>query len=173
MLDRLPEFVDPVSFAEKRRQLVGKYNVVDLKRLHDNLFKTDGIVDVEFVFGKSGRQLVLEGAICTELFLVCQNCLSGLHKPIEIRFKLALVFSEDQLNKLSLDYEPLLISDEKLSLKSVVEDEILLVLPDFPKHETCHGVDHVLQSSVEIDNEQKRESPFSVLADFKVSKEDK
>ncbi len=174
MLGRLPEFVDPVSFAEKRVELSGEFEIARLSRVLDALFDKQGVVSLRCSFAKSKGIVTLEGTVSAELMLICQACLDKLHWPIEIHFNLAVVNSLEQANRLSSEFEPLLLEEERISLIKLVEDEVLLQLPDFPKHsEECLAK---TSSPIDLPNEenihQKRsDSPFSVLANLKISGE--
>jgi uncharacterized protein len=59
-----------------------------------------------------------------------------------------------------------MLKDEKVFLNELVEDELLLALPDFPRHKNqCLKV---LAMGVNYNDEQADTSnPFSVLAEFK------
>lgn len=88
---------------------------------------------------------------------------------MDIAFKSGVVSSLEEGDRLGLDCEPLLFDGEKISLINLIEDEILLALPDYPKH----GYDCMnrRQSESSDDNEQdnavKADNPFSVLAKLK------
>ncbi len=165
MLDRLPEFIDPVLYAEQRRETVGRMPVKGLARLAELLENNSGDVTVDFAFEKKGRIATVHGVIKAELALVCQNCLKRLDWRIDIPVNLAVVSSQEQADRLAEEFDPLWLEDSRLALKDIVEDEILLALPDFPKHlEQCLEVKPVQrqpQAATRSDN------PFSILAQLK------
>jgi uncharacterized protein len=84
---------------------------------------------------------------------------------------LVVVKSIEQAERLSGEYEPLMLEDEKIPLHELVEDELLLVLPDFPRHEEeCKPYKHSTEAikPVAIDSQQSQSNnPFSVLAQLK------
>ena len=51
-----------------------------------------------------------------------------------------------------------------VDLLSLIEDELLLLMPLSPKHESC---EHKHQPAVEDVVEEKRDNPFDVLASLK------
>jgi uncharacterized protein len=68
------------------------------------------------------------------------------------------------------DYEPLMVEEEKILLKNIIEDEILLILPAFPKHQQSCFVQKIDNNSVDpLVNGDKSspENPFSILAKLK------
>ncbi len=74
------------------------------------------------------------------------------------------------MHKLPDDFEPLLVDqEEKIDLKDIVEDELLLCLPTIPKHKSdCTAVNAVQQNiGVATEKSNLTKNPFSILADFK------
>ncbi len=170
MLDRLPEYIDPLHLADKRGELRGQIPVSSLDRLADILFSDEGVVVVDLFFGREGRLAKIEGTIEAVLQLECQNCLQAVEWPVNADIRLGIVTSIDQANRLPEDYEPLLVEEGKVPLKSIVEDELLLVIPTFPKHQhncLAPGLDNN-KADLLSDNEQSpKENPFSILANLK------
>jgi uncharacterized protein len=177
MLARLPEFIDPLHLADKRGELKGQIPVSSLDRLADLLFSDTGTVTVDLFFGREGRLAKIEGQIETVLELKCQNCLQAVTWPVKSSIKLGIVTSIDQADRLPEDYEPLLVEEGKTPLKNIIEDELLLILPTFPKHSHMCLAHKPVLSKVEgsgnkaefLLNEQPSptENPFSILAKFK------
>ncbi len=170
MLARLPEYIDPLHLADKRGELKGQILVSSLDRLADILFSDTGAVTVELFFGREGRLAKIEGKIEAVLELECQNCLQAVQWPVESSIKLGIVTSIDQADRLPENYEPLLVDEGKILLKNIIEDELLLILPTFPKHQ--HDCLAQKSDSHKVDflsNEQQSstENPFSILAKLK------
>jgi len=57
MLDRLPEYIDPLHLADKRGVLKGQIPLRSLDRLADMLVNDTGTITVELFFGgrKAGQ----------------------------------------------------------------------------------------------------------------------
>ena len=170
MLARLPEYIDPLHLADKRGELKGQIPVSSLDRLADVLFNDTGVVTVDLFFGREGRLAKVEGQIEAVLELKCQNCLQAVQWPVKNTVKLGIVTSIDQADRLPEDYEPLLVDDEKILLKNIIEDELLLVLPAFPKHQhDCLANNSYVNKAGSLTDEQQSppENPFSILAKLK------
>ena len=168
MSDKLPDLIDPLLFAERRSILAGAIKIAALERLSGMVVTNDGDVEVEVVFAKQGKRALVSGSIKATLELECQSCLQALSWPIELSFKLGIVTSMQEAEQLEIDCEPLLFDGEKVSLNEIIEDEILLALPDYPKH----GYDCIRQRSskdaeFDDDSQTKTNNPFSVLAKLK------
>ena len=170
MLDRLPEYIDPLHLADKRGALKGQIPLSSLDRLADMLADDTGAVAIDLFFGREGRLAKVEGHIKAVLALKCQNCLATIEWPVDCTIKLGVVTSIDQANRLPEDYEPLLVEEGKIPLKNIIEDEILLILPAFPKHQhNCLApkTDNNNAASIEYDEPTSPENPFSILAKLK------
>ena len=169
MLDRLPELIDPLSFADKRSELIGQIDLSSLDRLAEMLADNSGTVAVKLVFGREGRLATIEGRITASLAVQCQNCLEVMYWPVDSKIKLAIVSSMDEADRLPEDYEPLLVRDKKIPLKDIVEDELLLALPAFPKHsEPCYQNRSASGDQESLKSEKSNlNNPFSILAKLK------
>lgn len=90
------------------------------------------------------RRPVLHVAIQGEMTLTCQRCMGDLPHVVEVDRRLHLARDEAELERLEealgLDGE-VILTDGKLNLVELVEDEVLLGLPLVPKHELgeCSG----------------------------------
>nr|WP_305907214.1 YceD family protein [Methylomarinum sp. Ch1-1]MDP4519948.1 YceD family protein [Methylomarinum sp. Ch1-1] len=148
----------------------GTIKISEFARLSEFLADKQGDVQVEFSFAKEGRQAIIHGRIKATLALTCQTCLQEVLWPLEITVNLGVVSSLEQADRLAAEYEPLLLDAEKISLRELVEDEMLLALPDYPRHDYDCIAREQSQAKlpVEDDNEQIRsDNPFSVLAKLK------
>jgi uncharacterized protein len=170
MLDRLPEYIDPLHLADKRGALKGQIPLRSLDRLAKMLVNDAGTIAVDLFFGREGRLAKVEGHLEVVLELECQNCLEAVSWPIDCTIKLGVVTSIDQANRLPEDYEPLMVEEGKILLKNIIEDEILLILPAFPKHQhSCLvlKVDNNSIAPLANDEQSFLENPFSILAKLK------
>jgi uncharacterized protein len=155
--------------AERRGIFAGAIPITAFERLSHLVRDQSDDVVVEVAFGKEGKRAVVSGNIKTTLQIECQSCLEPLQWPVDINFKLGVVSSLQEADRLEIEAEPLLFNGEKISLYALLEDEILLSLPDYPKH----GFNCVKRSSSKTSDydEQKKQpkadNPFSVLAKLK------
>ena len=168
MLDRLPVLIDPVSFSERGKMLSGTIEISELTRLSDMLLDNSGVVEIDISFDKEGRLSTIQGEIKANLLVECQSCLKQLSLSISRNFKLGLVSSLEQADRLASDCEPFILEDVKISLNELVEDELLLALPDFPRHDyPCIDREGVKPAVHDIDEQIRSNNPFAVLAKLK------
>lgn len=170
MSDKLPSLIDPILLAERRSVVSGAIEIAELPRLKDLLFGSpSGLVNIVLNFGKEGKRPVVEGHAQATPVLACQTCMEALPWPLDVHFRLGVITTLDEVDGLEIDCEPLLYQGEKLVFNDLIEDELLLAIPDYPKHD----FDCILQSAVEHADikpevvDEPRQNPFSVLANLK------
>jgi uncharacterized protein len=170
MLDQLPELIDPVVFAERRSHIVGHLGLQRLSRLGEFLFNKEGELQVDLQFYKQGKVPVIEGRIEGHLILTCQSCMQVLAWSVNKTVKIGMVQTIEQADCLEDDLEPLMVADNKMSLPAIIEDEVIIALPDYPRHETeClqyASTEKLPEPQIE---EQEPDNPFSVLAKLKIT----
>ena len=169
MSDKLPDLISPLLFAERRALLSGVIPLAAFPRLADSIAVGDGQVSVNAVFDKHGKRVLVTGDIKTTLSLQCQTCLQIMDWPLDIVLNLAVVSSLQDAEALCGEHEPLLLNGEKTSFYEMIEDEILLALPDFPRHDNECLANNQSQSEdfSELAAKNIADNPFLVLAKLK------
>lgn len=175
----LPKSVDPYRLAEQNSTLEGFVPLSGLARFADAILGARSTepreqCQVRLTFSKDQeRRRIVDGEVDAEVMLECQRCMKPMTARLESRFRLGLVTSDQQAENLPRDLEPFQTEGFSANLWELVEDELLLVLPPFPLHERseCQATG-VLESfepnpDEQVPEEEKRENPFSVLADLK------
>jgi uncharacterized protein len=169
--ERLPVHIDPLRMAEAGRLLDGAYSVEELERLQDSLLDNSGKVVVSLAFGIDAEGIrYMKGRLQTELTLQCQRCLQAMQVPIDNEFALGLVRSNEAADMLPSHYEPLLLEDDSIFLRDIIEDELLLALPLVPKHDDdCVDVNLPADEAERKTDtgEGDRVNPFAALAALK------
>jgi uncharacterized protein len=164
MLDCLPERVEPLGLADVGRRFRAMVPVERCERLAPLLTSQTGELAVQLDFGLDERRIrALKGVIKGEVTLVCQRCLNGLSFPLDLKFRLGIVTTEAEVSRLPDGYEPLLVTGEPIRTLDVIEDEILLAMPDIPLH------DEDGSCTMEYQNPSlpEKPSPFAVLEKLK------
>jgi uncharacterized protein len=170
MLDRLPEYIDPLQLADKRGALKGRIPLNEFDRLADVLSSALGYVEVSLFFSREGKLARIDGKINSVIELQCQNCLGAVKWAVDSDIKLGIVASIEAANRLSEDFDPLLVEGEgKVRLKDIIEDELILILPTFPKHQHDCFAQAISLSKTDLPTGQHSvsENPFSILAKLK------
>jgi len=167
MINHLPDRLDLYAAAEAGREWRGRIELVRLTRALPLLDSTEGMLEVALELGRDedGTHF-LAGSIQGRLVLRCQRCLEPMDYPLEATFRLGLVHGQEQMQRLSDRYEPLLITSEPASLAEIITDEVLLALPIVPLHggmSTCRPPAMDGQTPAG----DRRDNPFAVLAQLK------
>lgn len=161
----LPNIIDPWQLALEDARLEGELALAALPRLAA-LNVADGRVGVALAAGVDDRgQRFLKGRFRAELELVCQRCLGPLRLPVEVAVELGLIRSEAEADRLLARYEPLLVPEGGVVVADLVEDELLLALPQIPRHQdlrACEDAGYRAPDAAPPEAERRR--PFSVLA---------
>lgn len=172
----LPKSVDPYKLAEQNSVLEGEIPLSALARFRESVLGLgDGAVcRVRLSFSRDReRRRIVSGELEAPATLECQRCMGPMATTLNSRFVLGLVTSDEQAQQLPKDLEPFLTDEFSADLWTMVEDELLLVLPPFPLHDRneCPARDDL--EALEPDGapaepeKSGKENPFSVLADLK------
>jgi len=107
-----------------------------LPRLRGSLVEATGDVQFRLAFSRHDAQrAVLRCEVVATLKLPCQRCLKALDHQVNTNTLLALVSSIDEECHLPEAYDPLPVGDEPIRPGDLIEDELLLALPQIPMHE--------------------------------------
>lgn len=174
MLDRLPKYIDPLHLADKRGELKGLIPLNSMSRLADLLADKSGQVAIDLFFSRNGRLALIEGNIETTLQLICQNCLQAVALPVNNSIQLGVVASLDEADRLPEQVEPLLLEEENVLLADIVEDELLLIIPQYPRHsfDCLQPSSKPINTNTDSASDSKTSNPgnpFSILTHFNFS----
>ena len=136
--------VDSLGFAREGRELAGQLAVADLPRLQDLVKEYSGCLQVKLQADKDlqGRPW-LHLHVSGTLLLECQRCLEGLVHPLAIEAHMRLIapgdpWPEDELEAGSeVEADDAIEASSVLSVRDLVEEEIILGLPYAPTHDVC------------------------------------
>ena len=114
--------------------------------------------------------------------VLCQRCLEPMGIDVERQVRLALVRGDAEAAALDATYDPWLADDQPVSLSGLLEDELILAMPNFCRHPRgeCemprggNAVERGEQSGERQDADTAGESgqvnPFSALEPLKSRK---
>jgi|SRR5690554_1067436 len=133
-----------------------------------------GIVEAEIQFSVDERHIpCIDGWVRCSTQMVCQRCLEPVAVEFSSTIALAAVKNDVQARELTKVRDPLLVEDDALvDLNEILEDELLLAMPFVSYHEPgqCKGKQTYQSFAGDAPVEEKKESPFSVLASLKSNK---
>jgi len=169
MSGALPTSLDLARAARQAFDLRGRLPLKSMSRLVAALASDAGEAEFELHAGADlGRQVVVSGSIEAELTLTCQRCMGPVKLKVHTAPKLAWVKTDEALEALPEEYEPLMSADGRVDLVDLVADELLLALPLVPRHEgggECRDLPKPVAEAA-VPAEEKK-NPFAELAKLK------
>lgn len=132
--------IDGFEFAAAGGSVRGALPVSAFPRLRDALHDDAGTVEYEVRGGSDahGRpQLELQAS--TTLHLSCQRCLDAVQFKVEAQATLLLAASQSEIDAepITAEMPERIVAHREMSVRDMVEDELLLALPYAPRHENC------------------------------------
>lgn len=150
--------IDGLHFARVGGELRGTLGLDLLPRLAQTPCKTSGFS--YFLRGglNPAGKASIEVKVTGSLELVCQRCLEPIVFEVDVDVNLELCADLDVIAGAEDEVDRVLAESE-MSVSGLVEDELILVLPQIPRHKSC-GVEKLLA-------QPRKASPFGVLASLK------
>ena len=152
--------LDVEELASRRAVLDGVVDPASMTRLLEVVTARPGEIAyrIEFTRDSTGRPKML-GHVEGVLPLICQRCLERLDWSIDARFE-SLVVDSERGETGGLD--ALTCTDGRIELRLVIEDELLLALPNAPVHP--YGACEAPRVGAAREQPRSRHSsPFSAL----------
>ena len=165
--------IDPFRFSRAGEYLEKVLKLKPVKRL-DGIITENSDVTLSLTGSRNeNNRFMLDGHIKGSVIVQCQVCLNDLPMPLDIRFRLFPVMSEQQAERLHEDLEPLVIEDNSLDLIELVINELILTMPVVNSHIEIDGTDCADINSFSVGDiskhieDEKNSSPFAVLKSIK------
>lgn len=114
-------------------------------------------------FGRDSEgRAVITGRVALALRLVCQRCLGDVRIPLDLYLALGLVRTESQAQDLPDHLDPVVVAAAGIRPLDLVEDELLLAIPQFPLHAEGGCETPALARTADVPV-ALAENPFAVL----------
>jgi uncharacterized protein len=163
-----PDWLDPRKAAEGRRTYEGSMPLTRMKRLLPLLASGAGEArfSAAFEFDQQARATI-QIEVHAELSLQCQLSLEPYTESIHRKSTLGVIGDIAEEALLPENYEPVLVQHGRLALLELVEDELLLALPQVPRNPQLDAAHFQVSTSDEraltAEADQVRQ-PFADLA---------
>jgi uncharacterized protein len=122
--------------------LVGTEAVVDfsiplaeLPRVSHELVSADGEAHGSVRFSRQVGQAVADLEVRAQPEVVCQRCMQPMRWPVWVKSRIALVSDYNAADRVPEGMEVFLVEAESVSVRDLVDEEILLALPHVARHE--------------------------------------
>lgn len=176
----IPERFDPRRMARESAEIRGRLPAGRMDRLASAVVALGESISLEATFStdENGRPLI-EGRAAAGVTLRCQRCLEPVEATVEAPFRLAVVVSEADAERLPDNLDAVIVEGDAIETSAMVEDELILALPLVGRHEDMKdcGVDRRHLESVPEPGEAATEdtdrtSPFAALETLKRERDD-
>lgn len=162
--------LDVSAFAQARARLEGQWLGVEFARLQQGSeVAADGIEAAGVNWQAQGEMraagdglpaigLALQAS--TNVRVRCQRCLQPISVALAVQTRFRFAATEDEAERLDPDSDDdILVVSQSLDLHALVEDELILAMPSFPRHDAC-----VPPGDAQVDAAAANPKPFAALA---------
>ncbi len=131
----LPARFDPQIMADRNLVLAGQVSACSMLRIKSVAVSMQPAVTVSLHFSRGMHgYCMVEGNIVYALGLCCERCLDEVEVFLNPAVKLIMKPESGTFGGNTEGYDLYEYGDKTLELESLVEDELLLMLPMAPKH---------------------------------------
>ncbi|MEZ5555707.1 YceD family protein [Haliea sp.] len=170
LTDPLPASLDVRKAATRGATIRGTLKPLELPRFRDLLAADEGVVEAELALSRDEEgRYVVRVVTDSAVTVTCQRCLRPMSAALHSESTLAVVWTDEQARHLPASLDPLIAGEDEVSLRELVEDELILAMPPFSYHEQaeCNTVLADLAAERVADEPVDRPNPFDVLAQLK------
>jgi uncharacterized protein len=138
-----PDWISPGRAAEGKRIFSGTIPLARMKRLAALLVDAKGEASFTASFRKDlESRIIIDLQVEAALPLVCQASLEVYDEQVNRLSELAVLDDENEQDELPENYEPVLTENGRLAVASLIEDELLLALPQIPRKPGLQKVEY-------------------------------
>lgn len=165
-----PDWISPNRAAEGKRIFSGTIPLSRMSRLAALLVDARGEASFTAAFRTDlDQRVIIDLQVEAALPLVCQASLEVYDEQVKRNSELAVIGNDSEQFELPENYEPVLTENGRLAIATLVEDELLLGLPQIPRKPGLQVIEYSTggQSFMsETLPEESRKNPFSALQDM-------
>jgi len=108
--------------------------LAELPRVSHELSVADGEASGSVRFSRQLGQAVADLDVSAQPEVVCQRCMQAMRWPIKVKSRIALVSDYDAADRVPEGLEVFLVEADSISVRDLVDEEILLALPNVARH---------------------------------------
>ncbi len=157
--------------AKHRTRLEGDLSVGELSRLSELCRSPAARIRaaLEFEFEAGSGRLMLRMEVRGELELTCQRCLSAMPWRLDHTSRLAVVDDPEAAARLPRGADHIVCPAQGIAPASLVEEEVLLALPQIPMHNRAGQCDADMMARLgHGDGREARSNPFGILRNIRL-----
>ncbi|MDX1554966.1 MAG: YceD family protein [Xanthomonadales bacterium] len=174
MSREFPDYVDPWRAADGGRHVGGTIPLARFSRLLPLLASSEGEARFSLQFGYDAqRRPTVAVEVSAPLELVCQRSLEPYIEEVGQASVLQVIATPSEQALLSGDEEFVLVEEGRMAVAELVEDELLLAVPQVPRNPALEPVrlstgeeDTSAVAEAGDPGKGRRQKPFAALADM-------
>jgi uncharacterized protein len=120
--------------ADERADMLLSIPLADLPRVQPRLAATAGTISARVQFRREGALAVAAVAVSGAVPMICQRCLALMSWPVDGNALVAFIEAESQADVMPDYLEPVWAPQGRVSVRDLVEEELLLCLPIVALH---------------------------------------
>jgi uncharacterized protein len=146
--------------------------LAELPRVSHELSTADGEARGNVRFSRQLGQAVADLDVSAAPEVVCQRCMQAMRWPIQVKSRIALVSDYNAADRVPEGLEVFLVEADSVSVRDLVDEEILLALPQVARHaegsECARGGVQLPGQEVESQEpaEHQVQKPFAQLGEL-------
>jgi uncharacterized protein len=109
--------------------------IAELPRVSHELIGKDGEARGHVRFSRLMGHAVADLEVHAAPEVVCQRCMQSMRWPVDVNSRIALVSDYDAANRVPDGMEVFLVEADSVSVRDLVDEEVMLALPHVPRHE--------------------------------------
>ncbi|MBX2879541.1 MAG: DUF177 domain-containing protein [Granulosicoccus sp.] len=171
MVKELPQRFNPDLLARDGTQFDLVLPQSRLTRLSGILAEDRHEVRITARFSRRKDHIVISGQLTTVYALQCQRCLDPMQLNVDENFELVFVEDDQTALELPKELDPVVLDDYgQIHVVDLFEDELMLHVPDIPKHSDASEcqVGPTEYGELPSDVEEGKPNPFNALKDFQL-----
>lgn len=150
--------IRPDALASDRAQQSGLVKLDQLPRFAEVVESSEPL-NVNLSYGRDHDGVYIDSKLRGSCQLLCQFCLSSYAFPLDSHTRFRPVLTIEATREINPDDEPVLYEDGFVNLISMIEDDALLAIPNYPKCKDCiSGHDGYILATLNsvLENDQER-----------------
>ncbi len=165
-----PDWISPGRAAEGKRIFSGSIPIVRMKRLAALLVDAQGEASFTAAFRTDlDKRVIIDLQVEAALPLVCQASLEVYDEQVKRRSELVVIDDDSEQADLPDSLEPVLTENGRLAMASLVEDELILGLPQIPRKPGFEKVEYSTGGPLPASESPQpggKKNPFAALQDM-------
>lgn len=126
---------DVDRLADRQAEVAFEIPLAQMPRVRERFASAGGQVSGVVHFRREAGFRVATLEMSGRAEVICQRCLEPMPVPVEGNAHVALIVSESEADRVPPEYETVHVPENRIRVRDLVEEELLLTLPISPLHE--------------------------------------